>query len=321
MEKSFWDLQNAVRAYKVGHKNDFIDILTFAEIFTQQLQTIPPQELIYFKDSVYDEIIQLKRFFLYNIPNENRFRGLHDRIFSRYLQLNRQTSNISFVFEDLIKGITYFSDQHDLSHPVPIYHRLLSCGPNREPTFRDLYLKCRKGSSKIKLRATQKRIERCYIERLIYNELYLNEQLSFPGSSTWSSPLVSTLLTEAPRAQDDGHVHWLNETKNDFQTCFPETNIIVKLENYVGFHPTKVTITRIRRNKVISTETYIKQVNLNGMRRYMLSVDCYRTLSKKMQVKFQRFEKRSKWIPVNPSSQVTIPPTIQNISYDQYESQ
>jgi hypothetical protein len=189
---------------------------------------------------------------------------------------------------------------------------MLSCGPNHNKTFREAYLQCLPSKSKSKLQSVRKRIERCYTERLIYNELYINEQLSFPGNEEWESPLLPTMMSNNERPkQDKGHQHWLNETQKDFQSCFPNYDIKVTLENYIGLFPTKITISRYFKDRLTSTETYIKQTSTLPITRYLSVLDCYRQTKKVNQIKFQRFEKKSEWITVES---VNIPPTNMSTS-------
>lgn len=168
-------------------------------------------------------------------------------------------------------------------------------------------MQCKPNRSKNKLQTARKRIERCYTERLLYNELYVNEQLSFSGKTKWESSYL--LNPTVPPKQEEGHMNWLNETKNDFQSCFPDHDIKVTLENYDGMFPTKITISQYFKDSLISTETYIKQVSSSLVKWYLPVVDCYRKTKKVNQVKFQRFEKKSIW---NTVDTIHVPPTTPN---------
>jgi hypothetical protein len=310
MEDAFWKLENAKRCYLAGVCNDYTQVIKLCKDLLQTVDKCSEDKIKYFKDSQYDDLVSLKHFLVDQIPRDNTFRSLHDKIFTKYFLLHKTPSSVTIIFEDLIKGITYFVDQidHKQPNPSPIYHRLLSCGPNHIRTFRETYLQCKLNQSKHKVQNTRKRIERCYTERLIYNELYINEQLSFLGAKKWESPLLPIIMTdESPPSQDEGHLHWLNETRNDFHSCFPDHEIKITLENYVGMFPTKMIIARYFKNILTSTEIYIKTVNSTSVKKYLTVVDCYRQTKKVNQIKFQRFEKKSTWITVDS---IRIPPTI-----------
>lgn len=142
MEDVFWKLDNAKRCYLAGVYKDYTEIMALSKELVTQLDKCTSNEISCFKDSYYDDILSLQYFVKNHIRNDTAFRSLHDKIFDKYLQLDKTPTSVTIVFEDLIKGITYFSDQFDKHSQSAIYHRLLSCGPNRNQTFRETYLQC-----------------------------------------------------------------------------------------------------------------------------------------------------------------------------------
>jgi hypothetical protein len=72
------------------------------------------------------------------------WRSAHDRI--QRLAPGRAGGPIlaTRVFEDFIRGVTYFANEQSRVKPSPIYHRLYSCGP-RDPAHRDGNLICAAG--------------------------------------------------------------------------------------------------------------------------------------------------------------------------------
>jgi hypothetical protein len=188
------------------------------------------------------------------------------------------TLGITRIFGEFIKGITYFKDgEYNLDKPV--YHRLMSC-ENRSAVFRSMYQQCNTTTSKKKI--AKHRIETCYIERLIYDELYKNQRLHFPAKG------------DEERSQDEGHNSWLEQTKADFNSCFPNVDLKVKLE-YNNVYPIKVTIMRYKNNTLVSIETYEKERYPNS---YSIFVDCkleQNKIPKQIKQKLQTFYKLTRW--------------------------
>lgn len=183
--------------------------------------------------------------------------------------VKKQTSNVSYIFEEFIKGITYFKYEQE---PVqPIYHRFSSCGPKTN------------NMSNVSLKDQKRNSETCYIERLIYDQLYTH--LSFHFSTSGE-----------PSSQDSQHLDRLEKTKEEYQKLHKGLD----LEVYVGFHenlPVNVTITKSKLGRKVVTDSYIKHffnVSLSEPVKYDPIVDCYKTLDNNIQfVKFQSFYRES----------------------------
>ena len=220
------------------------------------------------KDIYYHELTRVKHVIAKD------FRSHHDRIFINCLHMSRDIQPITFIFEAFIKGITFFASETEAS--VPIYHRLYSCGPYAD-THRQGNLICAKDISKQEKARRRSLIERCYIERLIYDKIFLHETLHFPASGS------------SDHSQDKGHVHRLDLTRQDFETCFPDTNIDVSVE-YEGKMPTKLIITKTRKGKTTVVTWYkAYNVNHNGIGIYSDMVDCKKEEGGKTYIKTNTF--------------------------------
>lgn len=159
--------------------------------------------------------------------------------------------HVTVLFQNFIKGITYFAHENDESNPRPIYHRLYSCGLQTPADYRLGNLVCLSSLSKEEVNRRRALIERCYIERLIYNELYKHESLHFP----------CTGIQEL--SQDKGHIFRLDLTRQDFETCFPNTRILVHVEYHDGL-PFKLVIQRTSKTTSPITLTYTKTINISA---------------------------------------------------------
>ena len=165
------------------------------------------------------------------------------------------------LFEEFIKGITYFFSEVDPTNPTPVYHRLFSCGPG-DSAFRQVYQQCRAPSdsdsataSAARAEAAQ-RIQTCYTERLIYDALW---RLTQVRSASDADPAVSH---EPLPNQDAGHIFRLELTRADFQTCFPNTDLSVSLAMTPEGFPMSVSIARTARGRLVSVERYTKRLAL-----------------------------------------------------------
>lgn len=245
-------------------------------------------------------------------------RSFMDRILGSKLQILRQppTASITRVFEQLIQGITYFADQvHAPTSGVlseeatasrnrrVIYHRLFACGDGSD-AFRQTHLTCKQhGMSKKDRDAVKARIWRCYVERLIYDDLYRNMQSDalFRTSGTTNTPVPGNAVLH----QDTGHLEFLTKTLLDFQTCYPclEVRVAVDYDHHFAYGlrmPSAVRITRVAKcgaamdgKRPTSTEVYQRDISVHpvtGAREYIPNVICRRyTLEGNEYLKVQSF--------------------------------
>lgn len=207
-------------------------------------------------------------------------RSLYDKIFKNHLNFDKHIPNhATRLFKKFIKGITYFRNQKEKT--VPIYHRFYSCGPYQD-THRTGNLICTKGLNKKEKRRRQDLITRCYLERLIYNEIYVHETLHFPLSGVQENQ------------QDEGHLFRLDLTKQDFATCFPHTAYEVTIEWSDGM-PYKLIIVCTKSGR-IETHTYIKTPG--ALYTYDADVTCIKEINNKKYFKISTFDTQGKFKPV-----------------------
>lgn len=192
--------------------------------FIASLEKATPPQLAFIKDRHLPELQRIKR----TLVAAKAPRNLIDKVFQRYLDIGKSMPmHVTRLFEEFIKGITYFSNEADGSQPV--YHRLFSCGPKGD-AHRQGHLICTAGLSAKELRRRRPLIEKCYIERLIYHELFLHTTLHFANGSK-------------PHVQDAGHMFRIDLTRQDFETCFPNTSIVVAV-TFSDHYPCELQITR-----------------------------------------------------------------------------
>lgn len=270
-------------------------------------------------------------------PNFHKVaRSFMDRVLGTQLCILKQppTVSITRIFEQLIKGITYFADQDvavattstssktsktsSKRHQL-IYHRLFACGDGSD-AFRQTHLTCHQyGMSKEQRDVVKARIWRCYVERLIYDDLYRNMQ-SDAVFMTTSEDATTPIAGNAIRHQDPGHSDFLSKTHHDFQTCYPclEVRVTVDYDYHYAYGlrmPSAVRVTRIAKcgtaldgKRATSTEVYERDVSVHpitGVREYVANVVCRRyTLEGNEYFKAQSFDSgEQSWIHVQKHAQ------------------
>lgn len=77
------------------------------------------------------------------------------------------------------------------------------------------------------------------------------------------------------KKQDEGHTVWLKQTKNDFNTCFPELYIKIKVK-YTNLYPIYLMVMYFLNKKIIYIEEYFK----------ILDIDNYGNINYKKKVTF-----------------------------------
>jgi len=135
--------------------------------------------------------------------NNRIFIGFRDRFSARLFEginVVNERKIVTNIFNEFVRGITYFTtDPPGTIYDDPIYHRDNACPPNNMPN-----LVC--DSTGMTPDDIKKRMYTCYVERLIYDEIWLQ----IYGMQ-----------------QNSGHLDWLLSTKKAFQKCFPHTTISV----------------------------------------------------------------------------------------------
>ena len=279
IETVFYDILAETRCITLGIAGRK-DIVALLKKLLKDLEKNDTTQIKLFVDVHYDAIRKAYKV----VKALSHLRSLFDKVFHKHFKIDRQAPlGLTYILEEFIKGITYFADQEEAI--IPIYHRLYSC--DHFQAFRDKFQQCRPGTKSPQL--FKQRIKTCYIERLIYDKMFTDQQFYLDG-----------VAHETERSQDAGHVHWLSQTKEDFLTCFPGLNIDVEIKYFEStMWPKSLTLlTMNNRGIVTSTEIYEKDLILNtaGIKTYANSVDCFRTTTNRCSYfKMQRYVHRSSW--------------------------
>jgi len=201
--------------------------------------------------------------------------------------------HITNLFGKFIQGISYFRSQN--THEVPMYHRLMSCGPRANAdAFRKDHHVC-----SIHRMGNKRRVWTCYLERLVHGDIYLHEMLHDPGTNLQmdDGPLL-----------DDGHTARNDIVRTDYRTCNPYQSITLHIEwenripiaLHVQYMSDALTVGGPP--IILATEVYRKQPVFpkDEPWRYDFIVDCRRvtrpgTRHEATYAKFQSFEREAKW--------------------------
>ena len=223
----------------------------------KQLQNIKNNSILIhgFIDKYNDELRKIKIFLLQR--KDVRSRTVHDKIFTSTLKMDKYISlGITQVFEDFVKGITYFSNELENKKKIPIYHRPASCG-NSSEDFKKKYLQCYENNDELILKAKREHISKCYLERLIYDKIFLNSVLHFPAK----------LNNELK--QNNGHIFQIKEREKNFNECFLGLKIEIEIFYELGL-PCYLTVTYIKDDNIEKIEEYSKIVYIDifGVKRY-----------------------------------------------------
>lgn len=213
-----------------------------------------------------------------------RFR---DIIFGRYLRELEdviQRNRVTDVFNEFVKGITSFEDQsvHGIGDQ-PAYHRKSSCGSKHQKNK-----KCTANANSSSNKNTSEEIKTCFIERLIYDAIWLE--------------IYRT-------QQNDGHLRWLEDTRNAYLSCFPDYSISIEMQfnnavlnsnNSSNLNresvPTHLIIHVFDEKGVnIQTETYIKSYN-STTKSYDYPVICEKIESKMRFTNLSDYKNRGVWM-------------------------
>lgn len=221
-------------------------VVKLAQQFLTTFKRLSPDQKEIFTDRERVALRKSKELLALAIRTDARFRSILDKM-PQLRKYDPQDLSISHVFEEFIKGITYFSIETPASTTVPIYHRLYSCGPRSSESFADVLTECHPDPNNEgghHRRKAELRIEKCYIERLIYDAIFRNLDLHFPYYD--ESDVV--LSQSAVKLQDKGHREWLKETADAFKLCFPNTDFQVSV-GFDGIIPLQVRIVKTIRGK------------------------------------------------------------------------
>ena len=265
LRKTFFIIYSDIKLNILKHnvdeninENNLSDLYTKLNIFYEKLNKIKNNNILLqgFIDNNYGQIKEVK-IFLINRKTD-KARSLHDKIFTKILKFNSYIPlGISHVFEDFIKGITYFSDELENKKKIPIYNRAASCG-NSSEDFRKKYLQCYNTNIPEEIEKKKEHIFKCYLERLIYDDMFRNLTFHFPKN-----------LTEQELKQNNGHIFQLSERAKNFNKFFDniELNIDIKYDNNF---PIILDINYFKNNILIKKEIFMKTTYIDeyGNTRY-----------------------------------------------------
>jgi hypothetical protein len=302
IETLLLDVSSKSRRYAHGFDTNTDALIASLSAFDTAIRTASTFDRLMLTDVYGWEIYHIKRT-LQNV-NHTVARTVREQVITKLLMVtNNRIFNLSTIFENFIKGITYFSFQEADNPSGPIYHRLTSCGP-ADDAFKQTLI-CTKNQSKDIKNKTKEKIETCYIERLIYDNLYKN--LKFYDSKAGEPP-----------QQDKGHNDRLDLTKTDFNSCFPHIDIDVDV-SFEHDIPVHVTIIRRKKGLEISRETYHKPIHdspqgLRAWQRYEydIMVDCTKTVGNVHYRKFQAYKLHTDWTKIKNRTQSVNPSTSTN---------
>lgn len=224
----------------------FSDLYKNLDIFYKLLYKIKDNYILLqgFIDNNYSELRKVK-IFLLDIK-KNKSRSYHDKIFTKIFKFDTYIPlGITQVFEEFVKGITFFSNEVENIKKIPIYHRSASCGSSSED-FKKKYLQCYNTNEPEEIEQKQKHIFKCYLERLIYDDMFRTLTLHIP-----------TTLNNQELKQNKGHLFQLSSRGNNFNKCFLGMNIDINID-YINNFPVVLKIFYRKDSKCYKKETFEK---------------------------------------------------------------
>ncbi len=263
--------QTRMLQLKIGKLKDWQSSLTD---FCKVLNSVSEDTRTYLLDVHGSELARIKYALVQH--KEPVFVSLHDKIFTKLLNMKKRVpQHMTTLFESFIKGITYFAWQQYPKDEIPIYHRLNSCGRGADD-HRDRNHICLPKMTRPEKSRRRALIERCYLERLIFDEIYRKESIH--------------------EEQDKGHQYRLSITKEDFQSCCNGWDLNVEV-GYTDNHPVRLVVKRFYKGNLKSTETYEKTYSFapNGNKVYDQLVTCTRETAGTILYNVQSFQQMGAW--------------------------
>ena len=216
-----------LRLLLIDCSHKYIDIDTVTKqltSFIDDLRKLKEKEKNKLTEDYHDLLSAIKFELEYLIREEkgengNKLIRLRDRIFGsmlRNVHIINEKKRVTSLFNNFIKGITYLSGQQPFDLNQPAYHRKESC--TKRGSKNTECLASNTASTRLK---KQQEIRNCYIERLIYDDI-------------WTTLIHSS--------QDINHINWLEETRKAYKKCFPDNELSCKVEYTDNNIPHRLTI-------------------------------------------------------------------------------
>jgi hypothetical protein len=171
------NLRSNIAAANINHNTEFLNCIN--ELNKLDRLIINNNNYDIFISNNLDELYLLEKTLVGSYPvallnqsEQSQFRSYYDRIFKNKLKFSnfiyKTMNKVTEIFTEFTKGITYFADEVVLERPS--YHRNASCGTKSVSTN----IKFKKNSSNTENTVNRKKsiIRRCYLERLIYDNIY-----------------------------------------------------------------------------------------------------------------------------------------------------
>lgn len=187
-------------------------------------------------------------------------RSCADILFKNILHFDsHMLLGITITFENFVKGITYFSDEKENKNQIPIYHRASSCG-NKRKNFRDMIL-----NNDIPEEEKKKHIFKCYLEKLIYDNMYRHLILHFPKN-----------MNTQELTQNKGHLHQLNNRAQNYYNYYLGKNIKIEIL-YDNLFPSMLIIYYTKNSKLLRIKRYLKTTYIDDYGNTQYSKNIYYT--------------------------------------------
>ena len=219
----------------------------------------------------------------------SKVRSFHDKIFKNILRYDDLKRRVTLIFEQFIRGITLFDNEMKKPIAEIAYHRDASCGSrdlDREQ-YKDTR-SCKITHGNPTLKVNKKLVYKCYLERLIYDEMYKQYTLFFPDQ--WDQESY----------QDRGHRTMLEDVRKDFESCYPNVvlSVVIKYTTHNIPYFLEITKQSKKYQQVIEIETYIRvEQENNDITRYedmyLETVNCEKHVRGMRLYKTQTYKKGS----------------------------
>ena len=264
IQKKFWVDKSVQKIY-----NDIIQQITTIQIPNDKEKF--KQENIFILYKLYDTF--LGHYASERIHKDNR-NHMHKILYSFYNKIGIFKPKIYFnyiptkVFDNFIKGISYFENENPTEKPA--YHRQASCGSS-----------IIESDIKFNSETSKQMVKKCYIERLIYNELY----------------------EHFLHQQNISHIRELKRISMFYFTYFPDDNILIKIKYNKFFYPYQLIIKEKKKYGTILevyTKDWKKEIVICQLMINILNnnLNLKNSNNKKFYSKINTFKEEALWKPI-----------------------